>query len=79
MGELADLEIDEYEAFEQVVVEDQIDEAVFIFNAQVLLAGDKGETLAQLQQEGLQLLDEAGFQLALEEGGAGLASMNSRM
>ena len=50
VGELARLEIEEDEALEQVVVEDEIDVKVFGLGADALLPSDKGEALAQLSK-----------------------------
>ena len=50
----ARLEVYEHEAAKDVVVEDEVDEEVVPFGAQVLLPGNKGVALAQLEEELLQ-------------------------
>ena len=44
--ELARLQIDQHEAFENVVIENKIDEVVFFLGADPFLAGDEGVSFA---------------------------------
>ena len=40
------------------MIEDEVDKAIVLVDADMLLAGNKGEPGAQLQQESLQMGDE---------------------
>ena len=55
MTQLAPLEIENDEALEQVIIKYQVDIEIAAIGTDALLAGDKGEALAQFQQEGLKL------------------------
>ena len=57
--ELADLQIDQQKALEHEIVENQIDVEILIVATDMFLPGDKGETLAQLQQKRLQVVDDS--------------------
>ena len=50
MRQLGGLEVDQDEAFEQVVIKDQSDEEVLGLGADPLLMGDEGEAFAQYQR-----------------------------
>ena len=56
VGELAKLEVDEQEAFQDHVVEDEVDVEVLVLEREALLPGNEGEAFADLEQEMLQLL-----------------------
>ena len=62
-AEPADLQIDDQQAFETAVEEEQIDAKPCVVQPQPALAADEGEVVAQLQQEVGQVLDEGIFQL----------------
>ena len=70
VGELLGFEINEDEALQQVVVEDQIDVEVAGFRADAELASDEGEAFAQLHEEVAQTSDEGIFEFAF--GGMGV-------
>ena len=59
MIKLTYLEVDEDEAFEQVVVEHEINKKFFAFNPQMLLPGDEGKALTKFHEEFLQLIEQA--------------------
>ena len=56
MIKLTYLEVDEDEAFEQVVVEHEINKKFFAFNPQMLLPSDEGKALTKVHEEFLQLI-----------------------
>ena len=66
MGQLSAFEIEDDKAFEQVVLEHQVNVEVTTFGADTLLAGDKGKSLAQFQQKALQLIHQCLFQVAFQ-------------
>ena len=68
VGELVHFKVDQQKAFEMKVVEHQIDEVVAVIGADALLAFDEGKALAQLQQELLQVGDDALFEVAFLPG-----------
>ena len=53
MGEFSGFQVKEAEAFEQVVVEHQVNVEGLGFGADAHLAGDEGKAFAQLQQKSL--------------------------
>ena len=65
MRQLAGLEIDQDEALEQIVVEDQIDIEMRGLGADAELAGDEGEAFAEFKQELLKPADERGLEFFL--------------
>ena len=71
MGQLAGLEIEEHEAFEEVVVEDQIQVEILRLGADALLPRHEGEAFAQLQEKGLEIADQCVFELRLEQPSGG--------
>ena len=71
MGEFANLQIKQHITLEHGMVKDQIDVKMVAVEGEALLAGDKGKALAQFEQEGLQLAEEGGFQLRLDQLGGG--------
>ena len=62
MRKLLCFQVDQNETLEQVVIEDQINVEMGCFRTDTKLASDKGESLAQFQQELLQPIDDRGFQ-----------------
>ena len=56
--ELAELEVDEDEAAEQPVVEDEVDVEVVALERHPLLPGDEAETFAEFGQELLDAIDD---------------------
>ena len=62
VGEFADFQIDDDEAPESPVEEQQVDAIPLVADPQPLLPGDEGELIPQLQQELLQVPDERLFQ-----------------
>ena len=65
MGELGGLEVDDDEAFQDVVIEDEIEVEVTGLGADSHLAGDEGEAMAHFQEETLELGDDGGLDLGL--------------
>src|SRR5437899_778669 len=58
VGELADLEVDDDQAPEPAVEEEEVDPVPLVTDAQAALAADEGELAAEFQQEGLEMVDE---------------------
>jgi hypothetical protein len=54
-------EIDEDEAAEVAVVEDEIDVIMGVVQRDAVLPPDESEAFAQFQKEGLEVVAEAGF------------------
>ena len=79
MGEFANLQIKQHITLEHGMVKDQIDVEMVAVEGEALLAGDKGKALAQFEQEGLQLAEEGGFQLRLDQlgGRAGFSEIQA--
>lgn len=67
MSQLADLEIDEHIALEHRVIEDQVDIEMVAVDGDTLLARHECKTLAQFEQESLQVVDERLLQLGLDQ------------
>ena len=65
MGELVPFEVEEDVAAKEAVVEDEIDAEVIIVEGEALLTGLEEEAFTEFQQEGLQLVDDGGFQFVL--------------
>ena len=63
--ELAELEVDDDEAAQPAVEEEQVDAIPLVADAEPPLAADEGEVAAQLEQEALELPDERLLQIAL--------------
>ena len=64
MGDFAGFQIHQHKAFEDIVVEHEVDVVVLFFCMNVLLAGYKGIALAKLHEEFLNVRNDAAFQLA---------------
>jgi len=58
VGELADLEVDDDQATEPAVEAEEVDSIPLVTDAQAALAADEGELAAQLEEEGLEVVDE---------------------
>ena len=69
MGQSAVLQIDEEKALEDVVVEHEVDVEILVVESDVALARDEGESLAQLEEERLQVVDDGLFDVAFVEFG----------
>ena len=65
VGELAEFPVNDDQASEPSVVEQQVDPIPLVADAEPALAADEREVAAELQQEGLQVLDQGFLQLAL--------------
>ena len=65
MRELAELEIDEHEAAEQAVVEDEVDVEVIAREGDALMPRDEAEAFAQLEEEPFDAIDDGLLQIAL--------------
>jgi hypothetical protein len=65
VGDLANLQIDQYIAAQQAVIENQVHEEVFFVEGESLLARLKEEAFAHFQQEALDLADDGGFEIGL--------------
>src|SRR5581483_9940669 len=63
MGELSDFQVDDDEAPQAPVEEEQVDAVPFIANAQTLLASDKCEIAAEFHEKILQSANECFFQI----------------
>lgn len=61
------LEVDEDEAAQDAVVEYEIDAVVGVVEGDAVLAADEGEAFAKLQEEGLEVIAEAGFETGFGE------------
>jgi len=70
MRELAELEVDQDEATEQPVVENEIDVEVIAFERHALLSRDEAEALAELEQELLDAVDDGLLELTFAPLGA---------
>src|SRR5690606_35888588 len=66
---IAELEVDEDEAAQQPVVEDQVDVEVIALQGEPSLSCDDAEALAELEQERLDPIDDRLLEVALEPGG----------
>lgn len=60
---LAQLEVDQHEAAQDAVIENQVDLVMGVVDRHPILPADKREPLAKLQQEGLEVVAEHGFEL----------------
>jgi len=60
------LQIDEHEALEDVVVEDEIDVVVRAIDRDALLAADETEAAPEFEEEGLELIDQCLFEFGLD-------------
>ena len=58
VGELADLEVNYHQAAEPAVEEEEVDAIPLVADAQATLATDEGKLAAQLEEEGLEVVDE---------------------
>ena len=65
MCELGGLEVDDDEAFQDVVIEDEIEVEVAGLGTDAHLAGDEGEAMAHFQEEALELGDDGGLDSGL--------------
>jgi len=63
VGELIHFQVYQDKTFQQVIVEDQVDEKIGIVRPYVLLAADKCKAFAQLQHEMLNMADNGAFQV----------------
>ena len=67
MGQLANLQVDHHVALELDVVENQVGVKMVSIQRQPPLPPHKGKTTAQLQQKGLQLVDQRFFNARLHQ------------
>ena len=65
MAELFELELDEDMAFEDAVVEHQIDETVLVADQDALLAGFEAEAVPQFKEELLEVVEKLLFEVRL--------------
>jgi hypothetical protein len=63
--ELAELEVDQHEAPERAIVEDEVDIEVVALEREPLLARHEAEALAHLEQEVLKAIDDRLLEVAL--------------
>ena len=70
VGELADFQIDEDEAFQEVVIEDEIDEEFVILEDDPLLPGDEGEAASHFEKEGLEVVHDGLLEFGFVQTGA---------
>ena len=66
VGQLAELEVDEDEAAQQPIVENQVDVEVIALEGEPSLSCDEAEALAELEQERLEAIDDRLLEVALE-------------
>ena len=67
MGELADFQIDEDEAFQEVVVEDEVHIEFVILEDDSLLPGDEGEAASHFEKEGLEVVHDGLLEIGFVE------------
>jgi hypothetical protein len=67
VGKFASLEVEEDEAFKQIVVENEVEVEVLRFRADALLARDEGKALAEFEEERLEIADESVFKFSFEQ------------
>ena len=65
MGEIARFEVDEDEAFQDIVIEHEVDMKVAPVEVDVLLPCNEGEPAPKFQKEFLQVVDERLFEVGL--------------
>ena len=66
MGQLADLQIDENKAFQDIVVKNKIDVKMVAIYGNSFLAGHKRKTLAKFKKKIVQLVDQTLFQFVFK-------------
>ena len=66
--EVAAFEFDDDEAAELEVIEEQVEVEIFVADGEVVLAADEGEAAAELDEEFLDMGEQAGFEFAFMEG-----------
>lgn len=64
MGEAAELQVDDAQAAQAAVKQQQVNVVPGLVNAQAALSAHEGEVAAQFQQEVFQALDQGFFKLA---------------
>jgi hypothetical protein len=65
MGEAAQLQVDDDQAAQATVEEEQIYAIPFVVDSQAALAADEGEIIAQFEKKGFQVADESVFEVGL--------------
>ena len=65
VAELPQFEVDDHQAAQTTVEEQEVDPVPLVADSQTPLPADEGEVLAQLQQERLQVPDQSLFQVGL--------------
>lgn len=65
MGDFAGFQIHQHKAFEDIVIEHEVDVVVLFLCVDMLLAGYKSISLVQLHEKFLNVRDDAAFKLAL--------------
>jgi hypothetical protein len=70
VGELADFEVDEDEAFQEVVVKDEVHIEFIILEDDTLLACDEGEAASHFEKEGLEVFHDGLLEIGFMEAGA---------
>ena len=63
--EVVDLQIDEDKAAQDAMVKDEIDPVMGVVESDAVLPTDEGKTFAKFEEEGLEVIAEAGFQIRL--------------
>lgn len=63
MGDPADLEVDQYIASQQPVVEDEIDDKMIAVECETALPGLEQESLPEFEQELFYAADNGGFEI----------------
>lgn len=70
MGELADFEVDQDKAFQEVVVKDEVHIEFIILEDDTLLACDEGEAASHFEKEGLEIFHDGLLEIGFMEAGA---------
>ena len=65
MFDIVDFQIDEDKTTQDAVVENKIDPVMSVVEGDAVLPADEGEAFAKFEEEGLEVIAEAGFQIRL--------------
>ena len=60
---IVELQVDEDEAAEDAVVENEIDPVVGVVERDAVLPADEGEAFSKLKEEGLEVVAQVGFEI----------------
>jgi hypothetical protein len=68
VGEGSDFQLNEDVAFEDAMVEDEIDKEVFLADEDALLAGLEAKAMAEFEEEAVEVVEKGGFEIGLLDG-----------